>query len=61
LIPKENEKDFKEDIPDEVKSDIQVYFCDTMDELLSLVLEKQIKIKNIKSKIIRPFAYPSLQ
>jgi len=61
LIPSENEKDFKEDIPAEIKETMNVQFIDTMDELLDIVLEKPIKIKNINSKIIRPFEQGKIQ
>lgn len=61
LIPSENEKDFKEDIPAEIKETMNVQFIDTMDELLDIVLEKPIKIKNISSKIIRPFEQGKIQ
>jgi ATP-dependent Lon protease len=61
LIPSENEKDFKEDIPEELKSVIRIYPVDTMDELLDIVLEDPIKIKNIKSKVIRPLQEANLQ
>ncbi|TFG76340.1 MAG: endopeptidase La, partial [Chrysiogenales bacterium] len=61
LIPAENEKDFQEDIPEELKNDIQVHTVNTMDELLDIVLEDPIKIKNIKSKIIRPLQEANLQ
>jgi ATP-dependent Lon protease len=61
LIPSENEKDFKEDIPAEIKETMNVQFVDTMDELLDIVLEKPIKIKNINSKIIRPFEQGKIQ
>jgi ATP-dependent Lon protease len=61
IIPSENEKDFQEDIPEELKNDIRIYPVDTMDELLELVLEHPIKIKNIRSKVIRPLQEASLQ
>ncbi len=61
LIPSENEKDYQEDVPEELKSDIRVHPVDTMDELLHIVLESQIKINNIKSKVIRPFQEANLQ
>jgi ATP-dependent Lon protease len=61
LIPSENEKDFLEDIPEELRNDISIYPVDTMDELLDIVLENPIKIKNIKSKVIRPLQEANLQ
>lgn len=61
LIPSENEKDFMEDIPEELKNDIQIHPVDTMDELLDIVLENPIKINNIKSKVIRPLQEANLQ
>ncbi|MBN2399756.1 MAG: endopeptidase La [Candidatus Aminicenantes bacterium] len=61
LIPSENEKDFLEDIPDELKNDIRIFPVHSMDELLDIVLENPIKIKNIQSKVIRPFQEANLQ
>jgi ATP-dependent Lon protease len=61
LLPAENEKDFKEDIPAEIKETMNVLFLETMDELLDIVLEKPIKIKNINSKVIRPFEESKIQ
>lgn len=61
LIPIENEKDYKEDIPDDIKGEMNIIPVDTMDDLLEIVLEKPIKIKNINSKIIRPFLNPEIQ
>jgi ATP-dependent Lon protease len=61
LLPAENEKDFQEDIPAEIKDTMNVLFVETMDELLDLVLEKPIKIKNINSKVIRPFEESKIQ
>ena len=61
LIPAENAKDFHEDIPEELKRDIHVHPVETMDELLDIVLEHPIKIKNIRSKVIRPLQEARLQ
>ncbi len=61
LIPSENEKDFKEDIPNDIMEVMNVHLVDNMDELLEIVLEKPIKIKNINSKIIRPFMSSEIQ
>ncbi len=61
LIPSENEKDFQEDIPDEVKKDIRIYPVGHHGRALDIVLENPIKIKNIKSKIIRPMQEANLQ
>jgi len=61
LMPKENEKDFREDIPEDVRNDIQFYFVHSIDEVLELVLEKPLKIKNISSKVIKPFLDTNLQ
>jgi ATP-dependent Lon protease len=61
LIPTENEKDFKEDIPEDIKLSMNVRLVDSMDELLEIVLEKPIKIKNINSKVIRPFLNTEIQ
>jgi len=55
LLPAENEKEFSEDIPNEIKETMKVKFVNSMDELLELALEKPIKIKNLNSKIIRPY------
>ncbi|MCP4152772.1 MAG: endopeptidase La [bacterium] len=61
LIPLENEKDYREDIPDDIKQDMNVQMMDNMDQLLEIILEKPIKIKNIDSKIIRPFMNAEIQ
>jgi ATP-dependent Lon protease len=61
LIPSENEKDYREDVPEDIKQDMQIHLVDNMDELLDIVLEKPIKIKNIKSKVIRPFLQSEIQ
>jgi ATP-dependent Lon protease len=54
LIPMENQKDFEEDIPQDVKSDMDIHFVTAMDEVLNAVLEKPIKIKNLNSRVIKP-------
>ena len=61
LIPAENEKDFIEDIPADIKEEINVHLVDTMDELLVIILERPIKIKNITSTVIRPYLCPEIQ
>jgi len=61
LIPSENEKDYREDIPDDIKQDMHIHLVDNMDELLDIVLEKPIKIKNINSKVIRPYLQSAIQ
>lgn len=61
LIPSENEKDFIEDIPEDIKENMEVHLVDNMDELLDVILEKPLKIKNIDSKVIRPFANTKIQ
>ena len=61
MIPTENEKDFIEDIPEDIKKDMRFHLVDNMDELLDIVLEKPIKIKNINSKVIRPFLNSEIQ
>ncbi|MDQ1350190.1 MAG: Lon protease [Acidobacteriota bacterium] len=61
LIPSENEKDYREDVPDDIKQDLNIHLVDNMDELLEIVLEKPIKIKNINSKVIRPFLQSEIQ
>ncbi len=61
LIPSENEKDYLEDIPEDIREDLQIHLVDNMDELLDIVLEKPLKLKNINSKIIRPFLNSKIQ
>ncbi|HDP94267.1 MAG TPA: endopeptidase La [Candidatus Aminicenantes bacterium] len=61
LLPRENEKDFREDIPDDVRNDMKIYFVQSISEVLELVLEKPLKIKNISSKVIKPFLETNLQ
>ena len=61
LMPKDNEKDFLEDIPEDVRSDMSIYYVKNFSEVLDLVLEKPIKIKNINSKLIKPFLDTNLQ
>ena len=55
LLPMENKKDFEEDIPDDIKGEMNIHFVNVMDEVLDTVLEKPIKIKNLNSKVIKPF------
>jgi ATP-dependent Lon protease len=38
LIPKRNEKAFKEDIPENVRNDLQIHLVSTLDEVLRLAL-----------------------
>jgi len=38
LLPKRNEKAFKEDIPENVRNDIQIHLVSTLDEVLKLAL-----------------------
>lgn len=52
IIPTENEKELKEDIPSEILERMTIHAVDNMDNLLDLVLEKTIKPKNVKSTII---------
>jgi ATP-dependent Lon protease len=61
LIPSENEKDYREDIPEDIKQDMHIHLVDNMDELLDIVLEKPIKITNVNSKVIRPFLQSAIQ
>ncbi|MDY0296988.1 MAG: endopeptidase La [Acidobacteriota bacterium] len=61
LLPRENEKDFREDIPEDIRNDMKIYFVQSIDEVLDLVLEKPLKIKNISSKVIKPFLDTKLQ
>ncbi len=53
LIPYENKKDYEEDIDKDIKDDIQIHFIDNMDELLNLVLENKLVLKNINNKILK--------
>ncbi len=52
-IPYENKKDYEEDITDDIKDDIKIHFIDNMDELLNLVLENKLVLKNMNSKILK--------
>ena len=61
LIPSENEKDFKEDIPEDIRKTMTFHLVDNMDEVLELTLEKPIKIKNVNSKVIKPFLNTNIQ
>jgi ATP-dependent Lon protease len=61
LIPVENEKDIAEDIPLDILDEIKIHLVDNMDEVLEMVLEKPIKIKNINSKVIKPFLNAKIQ
>lgn len=61
IIPAENERDYIEGIPEEIKNNMNVHFADNMDVLLEKVLEQPIKIKNIKSKVIKPFLNSNIQ
>jgi len=61
LIPSENAKDFIEDVPEDIKETMQVHIVDNMDELLEVVLEQPLKIKNINSRVISPFLDSKIQ
>lgn len=61
LIPRENEKDFSEDIPEDIRKTMTFHLVDNMDEVLALTLEKPIKIKNVNSKVIKPFLNTNIQ
>jgi ATP-dependent Lon protease len=61
LLPTENEKEYIEDLPDEIKNEMHIHLVSHMDELLNCVLEKPLKIKNINSKVIRPFLNSNIQ
>jgi ATP-dependent Lon protease len=61
LVPAENEKDFAEDVPEEVRRDMQVHYIDHMDRLLELVLTRPIKLTNINSRVVRPLLEANLQ
>jgi ATP-dependent Lon protease len=53
LIPIENKKDYGEDIPEDIKDDIKIYFIDNMNELLDIALENKLVLKNINSKVLK--------
>ena len=61
IIPIENEKDVAEDIPLDIQEEIKIHLVEDMDEVLDIVLEKPIKIKNINSKVIKPFFNSKIQ
>ncbi len=61
LIPSENEKDFLEDIPGDIKESMQVHLVDNMNDLLAIALEKPLKLKNVESEVIRPFMNTGIQ
>jgi len=61
LIPAENEKDFQEDVPEEVRRELTVHTITHMDQLLELVLARPIKLTNINSRVVRPQQEANLQ
>jgi ATP-dependent Lon protease len=61
LIPLENKKDYEEDIPEDIRESMRLFFVDNMNELLDIVLEKPLKIKNINSRVIKPFLDSKIQ
>ncbi len=61
IIPLENRRDYIEDIPEEVKKSVNVHFVENMDKVFEIVLEKTIKLNNIKSRIIKPYMNPNIQ
>ncbi len=61
IIPQDNKRDYIEDIPDEVKKSMNVHFVENMDMVLDIVLEKQIKVNNVRSRIIKPFMNTNIQ
>lgn len=61
LIPLENKKDYEEDIPEDIRESMILFFVDNMNELLDIVLEKPLKIKNINSRVIKPFLNSKIQ
>jgi hypothetical protein len=40
---------------------MRLFFVDNMNELLDIVLEKPLKIKNINSRVIKPFLNSKIQ
>ena len=61
LIPLENKKDYEEDIPEDIRESMRLFFVDNMNELLDVVLEKPLKMKNINSRVIKPFLNSKIQ
>ncbi len=61
IIPKANEKDYQEEIPQEVKEQLLVFMVDDIEEILDKVLEKQLKSVNIKSHLIKPIISNDIQ
>ncbi len=61
LVPAENEKDYLEDVPEEIRREMTVHTIDHMDRLLDLVLAGPIKLTNINSRVVRPMLEANLQ
>jgi len=40
LLPVQNEKDYKEDVPEEIRKALKVHFVDAADQVLRLALER---------------------
>jgi ATP-dependent Lon protease len=40
LLPEDNEKDYKEDIPEEIRNELTTHFVRRADQVLKLALEK---------------------
>jgi ATP-dependent Lon protease len=60
IIPLENQKEFEEEIPDEIKARVKVNFMDNMDEVFRIVLTEQIRIDG-RSSIIKHFSNNNIQ
>lgn len=41
ILPEQNEKDYKEDVPEEIRKALKVHFVERADQVLKLALEKQ--------------------
>lgn len=61
IIPVDNEKEFIEDLPEDIKAEVNIHLVDNMDQVLDIVLENPLKINNIKSILIKPATDSGLQ
>ncbi len=61
IIPVDNEKEFIEDLPEDIKSEVKIHLVENMDQVLDIVLENPLKINNIKSILIKPATDSGLQ
>ena len=51
ILPARNKKDFDEDVPEDVRSEMEVVFVESVDEVFDAALEPQSQICNLKSAI----------